>query len=291
MTRFGAARYNLYGQGFGATTALALMRDHPEPIRAVVLDAPTLPNVSGDRRTLAALSRLLRLCRADADCGRRYPDAARQFVGVVEQLGRQPVIVGGQPVTPDRFFSMVAGGLTDQAKLGGIPAGLDAAVRGDWTTAGRLLQRGADIPEGVEMARLTSIGQALSFRCPGPTDWEAADTVGWPPAVVRLLEARARLRIGQCAVWGVPKQVDERPQLAVPDLPILVAVGEGDSAGVAVIAATWPNATVMTAPAIGDGSISQSCPRRVMRSFFVAPRSQPDRRCIARMLRVHFSPH
>ena len=291
MSRLGAVRYNLYGQGFGASLALALVRERGAAIRAVVLDTPILPNESGDGRTLAALSRLLRRCRADADCGPRYPNAAAQFGALVEQLGRQPAVVGVERVTPDRFFSMVAGALTDQAKLGGIPAGLAAAARGDWTAADPLLQRGADIPEGVEMARLTSTGQALSFLCPGAPDSAAADTLGWPPPVVRLVEARARLRIGQCAVWSVPKRVERRSQPAAPDLPILVAVGEGDSTGAAAIVSTWPNATVMTAPATGDGSISQSCPRRVMRAFFAAPLSQPDRSCVNRMLPIRFSGH
>ncbi len=289
MAGLGVPRFNVYAKGFGVRVAAALLGDHPASIRASVWDSPSPPN--GRRwRSLNALARLIAQCRADPECGRGYPDLTGQFSSVVERLTRGPVEVGGRRVTADAFLAMVEGGLADQAKLAGIPAGLDAAFRGDWVTAGRRLQRGADIPEGVELARLAGPTEVGALQCsdqPIATEEGPADI--WPGPVVQLIEARARLEVRRCALWRVPGQVRQSNPTTAGAPPILVTIGENDpDRGPAGSAPVPRNAILVTVPATAHGAFDQQCPRDLTRSFFAAPDAGLDLACVRRMLPIRF---
>ncbi|MEO8448920.1 MAG: alpha/beta fold hydrolase [Gemmatimonadota bacterium] len=294
----GAERINLYALSSGARSALELMRTNPGKVRAVVLDSPD-PGTAESRiahagGALDALSRLLAACRADPACRRAYPDAREQFVQVVSALERRPASFANETITSDRFFEMVAGALSDQAKLGGIPGGLAAASRGDWATASRLLQRGADVPEGLDMSRLHAAGRALVLECGDDSaPISAFETEEqWPASVAGLALGLVRADASRCSAWAGPAAAAPRNREVVTRVPTLVMAGANDPTTppslANVVATSLPRATLIVPPATALEALRQSCPRAVMRAFLANPAAPPDRACIDSMLPIEF---
>ena len=97
MTTLGYARFNLFGSSAGTIVAQHVMRDYPNRVRAVVLNAavpfghPFLEEMM--LNASRSLERMFRLCEADEACRAAYPDMEKRFFDYLSQLNREPVIV------------------------------------------------------------------------------------------------------------------------------------------------------------------------------------------------------
>jgi pimeloyl-ACP methyl ester carboxylesterase len=105
----GYAQINLYGASYGTRAALAYLRQHPQHVRAVILDGVAPPNWTLGPDAAAdgqqALQALFDRCAAQAACQTAFPDLPQEFAGLLAQLEAQPAVVAlehpvsGEPVT------------------------------------------------------------------------------------------------------------------------------------------------------------------------------------------------
>lgn len=88
---------NLYGVSYGTRLALTVMRDYPERIRSVILDAVYPPQVNSlNEQALnadRAFQTLFEGCAKDARCNAAYPNLRQVFYETVDRLNESPLIV------------------------------------------------------------------------------------------------------------------------------------------------------------------------------------------------------
>src|SRR5262249_58218476 len=93
----GIAAWNIYSVSYGTRLALVLMRDHPEGLRAVILDSAYPPEehfFETRRATIAgAFAAVARACAADAACRQQMPDLQGALAQLVERYRGPPPLV------------------------------------------------------------------------------------------------------------------------------------------------------------------------------------------------------
>jgi len=93
----GYKQYNLAGVSYGTRLALATMRDHPEGLRAVILDSVYPPEVhayeSRQAGVEAAFEKLFDACRVTAYCRINYPELERSLFKTIAWLDTRPLPV------------------------------------------------------------------------------------------------------------------------------------------------------------------------------------------------------
>src|SRR5438552_3584524 len=108
----GIGRWNIYSVSYGTRLALTLMHDHPEGLRAVILDSAYPPEEHSleTRRaaTAAAFAAVARACAADAACAKAAPDLRRAVTDLVARHAARPDMI---PLMDDKT------GTTDQIRF------------------------------------------------------------------------------------------------------------------------------------------------------------------------------
>jgi pimeloyl-ACP methyl ester carboxylesterase len=96
----GIRQWNLMGVSYGTRLALATLRDHPEGIRAVVLDSPYPPEIHAYENRQAgmeqAFRQLFEACAANDFCRFHYPNLEPSLFQTIAWLDVHPL-----PVTVD----------------------------------------------------------------------------------------------------------------------------------------------------------------------------------------------
>ena len=94
----GYDEWNFYGASYGTRLALVTMRDAPQGLRSVILEATIPPNAPEQRLTNydRALGQLFDACAADPECATDYPDLERRFYAMLDELEENPLIVATQ---------------------------------------------------------------------------------------------------------------------------------------------------------------------------------------------------
>jgi pimeloyl-ACP methyl ester carboxylesterase len=132
----GYQQLNLYGVSYGTRAALTYLRQHPERVRAVILDGVVpqdeLLGLNVARNAQRALDQIFERCAAEAACRQAFPNLPDQFEAVGQRLMDEP-----EP-------------LRIQHPLRAEPAGLDLTYN-VFASAVRLLSY---TPEGAAMLPL-----------------------------------------------------------------------------------------------------------------------------------------
>jgi pimeloyl-ACP methyl ester carboxylesterase len=113
-TALGFDRWNLYGLSYSTRLALTVLRDHPDGLRAVLLDSVSPPEtaqydgqVTGLRN---AVDRLAADCAAQQACGRAYPDLQASLVAAARRLDASPLPVDAvSPTTGEPLRLLLTG--------------------------------------------------------------------------------------------------------------------------------------------------------------------------------------
>jgi len=97
MTTLGYDKFNIFGSSAGTMVAQHVMRDYPQRVRCVILNAavplgqPFFRNMMSNASK--SLKRMFKLCAADEACNAAYPDMEEKFFAYLEQLNKEPVTI------------------------------------------------------------------------------------------------------------------------------------------------------------------------------------------------------
>ncbi|WES62761.1 alpha/beta fold hydrolase [Microbacter sp. GSS18] len=228
--------WNLYGLGYGSRLALTAMRDVPQGLRSVILDAPAPlqvdPIATAPASIGAAVDHLASTCEADADCADRYPDLRATVGTVLESAATAPFTLtvddpAGGSVQLDLDDTTLARGLVralaDARVVPTLPFVIDQLAEGSADAALPLAQLLVDA-DGTG-----SEGLVLSQQCaevlPFSDEEAVAEAYAADPIAAHL---GAVDLVADCATWEVPALTDRASAAVSSDVPALVTVGAFD---------------------------------------------------------------
>ena len=300
-------QWNVLGLSYGTELALALVRDHPEGIRSLIIDAVLPPSqVSlGWLWTNAneAIHNVFRACADQPACAAKYGDLDAEFAAAVQKLEANPLSMTVKIAGTDTTTKVVLdggavvnwlGSLPDPlTPLTSVPAAIHALTEGKPTQIAEARALAAH-PAGIGAAGL---GLMYSVICSEWVPFQPASQVlvqgqlafpAWPKSVVS--EPMGLTFMTQdCAVWDVPPAPAKVRQLTISAIPSLVlnASFDGKSSpqwGI-YAAGTLKNSTTITVPGSGHGALfgylmpadapAHKCMQDVVASFLATP-GHPD---------------
>jgi len=95
-------QWNVYGLSYGTDLALFLMRDHPQGVRSVILDAVVPSSLASLGWTWQnaneAVNNIFRACAAQPACAATYGDLSAEFTAQVQQLEAAPLTLHNVPI-------------------------------------------------------------------------------------------------------------------------------------------------------------------------------------------------
>ena len=297
----GYEEWNLYGQSYGTRLALTAMRDTPDGIRSVVLDAayPLEVNLYEEIAANGARSieALFAACEADAACAQRFPELEQTFLALVEELNAQPVpITVVDPQSGRRLESELSGdGLVAfifessyaTELLPFLPEIIAAASEGDFGTIGLL--QGAFLTQ----LDLVSTGMQLAVQCQEEVAFGTPDAVtaalAEDPLMSGFLERSPTLGpdvLELCERWDAGDPAANEDEPVTSDIPTLILAGDFDPItpprwGEA-LAESLPNSHFFEFPSTGHGVVAaHECGVQLFHDFLEDPATAPESACIA----------
>jgi pimeloyl-ACP methyl ester carboxylesterase len=286
----GVRRWNLYGISYGSLVGLQYLRQHPEHVRAAILDSVYPPNSPNGAEqigaTASAYAALQRVCRADATCAERFPDLLGLLKTATDRLDAKPIVSGDDRINGRRFGGALWSMLVASESAPWVPLAIERAVAGDAALVRRVVAMfGASGGLGT-----SSPGQALAVNCyelqvghTTPVRREMmrrfpqlASQDGLPEAVDEL-----------CAAW----QREEAPLShlgpVASDVPVLLYGGDFDPATPfddALLASRHlSRSTLVRVPGASHAAFYyDDCTRGIAHAFLDNPDASPDLACLAR---------
>ena len=290
----GVIQWNLYGLGYGSRLALTILRDYPDGVRSVILDAAQPPQAQVWDQAAANLNRafgaLFNGCAAQPACGSAFPDLAAGFAQAAGRYDVEPPTIqtpdpitaqlGPQIVAGDSLVALIAHGLADTAELPYLPL----AVK----------QIEAASPRAVENL-FTSLAARPDVRHSGL--WYSVQCHDEAPfANAGLVQADAqaypRLRgyvqrdttLTVCPLWGAGQAGPLENQPVRSDIPALVLAGAYDP----LQPPEWGQAAASTLrgsfyyelPAASHEAGLAGCGQHLVLQFIQSPSVPPESGCV-----------
>lgn len=297
----GIDKWNVYGVSYGTDLALQLLRDHPEGIRALVLDGvvpPHLRSVEVDWSAAAYGYRaLFEACAQQKKCNSAFPQARAEFTRLVNDLAEWPRSISVKDPASGRTAVVVVDGYklanlvvrasSDPELRTQIPEIIhDLATGGGSKAATALLP--SDLPGG-----LFGYGLQLGVQCREYVPRTSQDKMvadgeealpDFPRSVLSLLPQTPYV-FSDCEVWDVPRAPDRVYEPARSDVPVLLVSGALDGitppGNADIAASTLPRSRQVVLPGAGHAVFhsSPACFRTIMTGFLDHP-SDVDTTCL-----------
>jgi len=300
---------NLYGASYGSLLAQAVMRDHPQGIRSVVMTSvlPLETSFSvGDETTVpAAIMRLLDTCAADEACNAAYPDLQDVFFEIIDELNKDPVpIIVTDPDSGETYDALLTGdtvrsnvtiALYSTSIIPVVPRAIYETYQGDHELMTQMTG------ESLWVVGSLSRGMQFSVICTedliGRRPEEQLDAMMSVPTQLRS-RADPELSIeygvfGVCESWPVEEADPSFKDPLVSDIATLVLEGELDPVTPPeygrLVAGYLSNAYCYEFPGAGHGVLAgEDCALGIAGAFLEEPTEAPDATCIAQMPGVVF---
>jgi pimeloyl-ACP methyl ester carboxylesterase len=286
----GYDQVDYYASSFGTTIGLALMRDYPEGIHSIVLDAVYPPQVAFYSELPVnfynAYQQLFEACAADADCHERFPDLEVTFFQIVDELNANPRTFTweGHEVTYDggMFMDTVMIQMYS-SDMGGALATIEMGSEGEFQIVENLAPGIMDLSTDF-----INWGAYYNWDCRDEVPFEsyenyAALTADLPPQMAAYYTPS--LQFDLCEQWGVEPADALANEPVVSDVPALLFAGGIDPLTPARwaedAAETLSNGHLYVFPGYGHGVTRQSpCALRMILEFFEDPTAAPDSTCM-----------
>jgi len=300
---------NLYGASYGSLLAQAVMRDHPQNIRSVVMTS-VLPletsfTVGDETVVVDGIMRMIDTCAADEACNDAYPNLEDVLFEIIDELNEDPFpILVTDPysgemydalLTGDTVVSNVVHALYSTSVIPVLPRAIYEAYQGDYKLMTELTS------DGLWVVGSLSRGMQFSVIC-------TEDLIGRTPqdqleammSVPRQLRGTADPELsieygvfGVCANWPVEQADPSFKQPLVSAIPTLVLEGELDPVTPPeygqLVASYLSGVYYYEIPGAGHGVLAgEDCPLAIANAFVADPSQPPDDSCIEEMPGVVF---
>jgi pimeloyl-ACP methyl ester carboxylesterase len=305
----GFEKWNVWGISYGSTLGQAYLKEDPDGIRAVVLDAISPLDIRAADSSWRIvhwydrdLKKLQQICDRQPDCARLYPDIGGRLRDAVGSVIASPIELRVKdtekfPSGLARLFEDTVAFLPftllyEQDNYPGLPgliyAWADAVERRDETLLRAIAVAGDDdfsgFSEGMYNAILCSDGHAEAFVGALRRDIDAYPLLGAASGTVAAAERRAIL----CAETGMPERPAAQYAPVRTELPTLIIEGEMDPItpppNAKAILPGFANGTYVEFPFAGHGpSRSVECAGAMLNKFYDNPRAEPDLSCVDEM--------
>ena len=302
--------WNVWGISYGSILGQAYVKEDPEGIRAVALDAIMPLDVRDSDEHwrvvnwyVRDLDKLQEICDAQPGCAKRYPDIRGRLAQAVLSLVDNPIEVDASdteafPSGTARIFEDVAAFLPfmflyEQQNYPAMPALIyawaDALERRDETLMQALVTM---MGEGGFFN--SSQGMSNAIHCAdGGTAAQARanlrDAAEYPALGAMLGDEESnRRRVALCEELGMPLRDGEQYSATRTGLPSLIIEGEMDPItpppNAKAILPGFENGTYVEFPYAGHGpSRSVECGGVMLNRFFDDPQADPDLSCVEEM--------
>ncbi len=293
----GFDQVNLRGVSYGSSLAQMVVRNHPEGLRAVLLDSVVPPDVpfvgvARGESALRAFEALDEACQADDSCGPVYGDLVELFGEAAASLDAEPYRVmvpdpeGGEDreafIDGGDFVAGLFNAMYDPTLLTAIPSAARDVADGGRAIIDALAPNGVAFLAGQHEAMTTSILCADTGRIQDPDALEPF--VEENPELAQLVYFGATEQL--CPEWGVEPQPAENNELLTAeevDVPVLVMAGAFDPVtppdGSRRVAEAMGLDLVLL-PNAGHGAIATECGASIWKAFLADPSTPPDTSCV-----------
>ena len=237
ITALGYRRANLLGISYGTRLALTMMRDHPDFVRSVILDAvlPVQANLYSEfpANVQSVFNTLFEGCANNPACNQQYPNLEAVFYQTVDHLNAAPEAVSafdfytGQQrdilLNGDAIITGLFGLLYQTSEIPHLPQYIYEASTGEYDGFINNLFYSAFMSTFFDEGMFTTIGcnEEVPFNNPAADD-------DLPPQLAAVFLGQAENEAELCAQWGgqTPDAIENEP--VVSDIPTLITVGEYD---------------------------------------------------------------
>jgi pimeloyl-ACP methyl ester carboxylesterase len=217
----GYPQVSLYGGSYGTRVAQVYMREFPQSVRTVIMDAVAPMNMrvgmemGGDAQL--ALDAVFARCAEDAACAERYPDLTSRFEALMADLEANPLDVDvidaktGKPEqTPmdHRMFALGLRGLLYSPQTQRlVPLLIDQVSQGDW---GGFVGLASSFTDSLQ--DMMTPGLLLAVLCTEDLATATEADIGERERDSFVGTAQIREFISYCAAWPKPQDpVDWSP--------------------------------------------------------------------------------
>ena len=296
LRALGYREWNLYGVSYGTRLAQAIMRDHPEGLRSVVLDSPVPLGVSAFDGSPHAFQRSLDMvveaCNADDACREEYGDIGGTLESIVLRLEASPVNVETFISFDDeeavevyvdgaRLLDGLRGQLYSAEFIRVLPEDLRLIAEGDESMLSILAAVGVSSWNGLSMGMFLSVtcSEELSLLRQSVANGEAR-----PDGIVGAVGLDEREDfITICEHWEVAPAEAREQEAVLSSVPTLILSGHFDPITPPAygerVAAGLKHASLFTFGNESHGLLGSTCPTRLVRDFLAEPDKEPEPRC------------
>ncbi|GJM09367.1 MAG: cysteine proteinase [Lysobacteraceae bacterium] len=307
----GFDKWNVWGISYGSILGQAYIKEDPEGILAVALDAIMPLDIQESDQYWRVinwyerdLQKLQEICQRQADCAETYPDIPGRVREAMQSVIDNPIVVDvkdteAYPSGQARIFHDIAGLLPfiffyEQSNYPGLPgviyAWADMVESRDPDIFRTLAEAASDegglfsSAEGMRMAILCNDGDVQAQGNASRRDIEEYPILGQlfgDPANVERENAL-------CVELGMPLRPKEQYAPTVTDIPTLIIEGDMDPItpppNAKAILPGFSNGTYVEFPYAGHGpSRSVTCAGHLLNKFYDNPSAEPDLSCVEDM--------
>jgi len=289
---------NFYGVSYGTELGQYLMREHPEHLRAVILDAVVPMDFNLVTEVAFVKQRIgekyFDSCAADPRCAEAFPDLGQRFLKLLDRLDAEPAIVEvrkqddpfGEPYRIELDGESLEGILYQALYMDSlqplIPYVVDRADHGDYNLLSSML-----LPM-VLFDDTFAEGMYMTVVCAERGGTDLKETA-YPGVVERLAqEGRegAETILAVCREWGIELLDPETREPVESDIPTLLLSGDFDPitppAFAARVGETLAYDFQVVFPKGTHGqAVSDPCANAIITSFLDDPEREPDAPCAA----------
>ena len=303
----GYEQINLYAESYGPRVAQSTMRDFPDALRSIVLDAPMSTNSPLEDQAVQfgnALNQLFEACAADEDCHMAFPDLRTVWIDVLSQLDENPVPLSvTNPFTGETFDILLDDGALSTAlwrfsystsNVPAMPALIYAVSQGDYAPAVDAFSRFHIALSFLSLGDFYNVGCRERYPISSIENFDAIldeypeTRTYWEE---NFLWSRSLLFSPElCQSWGGGGVADSEYEPVVSSIPTILTVGSHDPTAdveeTTLIAETLENSF---GPYVYDGmghvvyGDAAECPTSMINAFIIDPTTEPDASCLADM--------
>lgn len=306
----GFGQWNVWGISYGSILGQAYVKEDPDGILAMAIDAIMPLDISESATYWRAvhwynrdLEKLQEICDRQPTCARNYPDIGGRLRSAIQSVVQNPIEVEVKdsevfPSGKTRFFQDVVAFLPfmffyEQDNYPALPgliyAWADAVEKRDLTLfrAIAAAASGGDF-EGISLGMYNAVfcldGDSEAQALAGKMDILEYPVLGAAISTPESYDAD----VGLCLEMGMPPRPAEQYSAVITSLPTLVIEGEMDPItpppNAHAIMPGFENGTYVEFPYAGHGpSRSVECGGEMLNAFFDNPEAEPDLSCVGEM--------